>query len=83
MPAIGSTQQILFPSSYICECADNFIACRANQYIKYHRYKVGRKPDINLVLKVDRIRRMVCESECGLCPDEIEKLREELNKILS
>ena len=77
MAATGSTQQILFPSSYLCECADRFIACKADQYLQYHKYKVGIKPDI------DRMKRIVCEGECGLCPDEIQKFKEELNKILS
>lgn len=83
MAAIGSTQQILFPSSYLCECADKHIACKAEQYIQYHRYKVGIKPDIDQVLKIDRMRRIVCGGECGLCPEEMEKFKEELNRILS
>ena len=83
MAAVGSTQQILFPDRYVCECADKFVACKGNQYVRYHRYKVGAAPDIDTVLKVDRLRKLVCESPCGLCPDEIGQLREELNKILS
>ena len=55
MAATGSTQQILFPSSYLCECADRFIACKADQYLQYHKYKVGIKPDMDMVLKIDRM----------------------------
>lgn len=83
MAAIGSTQQILFPGSYLCECADKYVSCKASQYIQYYRYKVGIRPEIDIVLKVDRLRRMVCESGCGLCPDEIDRLKEELSKIIS
>ncbi len=83
MAAIGSTQQILFPDTYLCECADKFISCKAKQYIQYDRYKVGKSPDIDFLLKVDRIRRIVCEEECGLCPEEMVKLKERLNKMLS
>ena len=56
MAVTGSTQQILFPSSYLCECADRFIACKADQYLQYHKYKVGIKPDMDTVLKIDRMR---------------------------
>ncbi len=65
MSATGSTQQILFPSSYLCECADRFIACKADQYLQYHKYKVGIKPDMDTVLKIDRMRRIVCEGNVG------------------
>lgn len=77
-----SAQQILYPNEYLCQCADNFLSCRGSEYIQYFRYKVGRKPDIDLALKVERIRKMLCERDCGLCPDEIKKLEERLNKIL-
>ena len=83
MAATGSTQQILFPSSYLCECADRFIACKADRYLQYHKYKVGIKPDIDTDLKIYRMRRIVSEREFGLCQDEIQKFKEELNKILS
>ena len=68
MSATGSTQQILFPSSYLCECADRFIACKADQYLQYHKYKVGIKPDMDMVLKIDRMRRIVCEGGMRVVP---------------
>lgn len=82
MAAIGSTEQILFPDSYICKCADKFIACEAKRYIEYGRYKVGKEPDIRLALKVDKLRRLFCEEHCGLCPEEIERLKERMNRII-
>lgn len=83
MAAIGSTQQILNPEAYLCECADKFILCNARQHVSYHRFKVGDDINIDKVLMVDKLRRIVCEGECGLCPDEMDKLKEKLNKILS
>lgn len=78
----GSTQQILYPEDYLCKCADEYILCKAKQYIVYHRYKVGSIPDIDLCLKVARLRRLVCEGKCGLCPEEEQLLKERFNKIL-
>lgn len=80
--AAGSTQQILYPEKYLCDCADEYILCKAKQYLTYHRYKVGSVPDIDLCLKVARLRRLVCQDRCGLCPEEEQLLRERLNKIL-
>lgn len=80
---IGSTQQILYPEKYLCECADKFVACTAKVYLNWFKYKIGKEPDIDLVLKVARMRRIVCEEECGLCPEELGKMREMLNKIVN
>ena len=82
MVAVAGTQQILYPEDYLCQCADNFIVCKLDQYMTYFRYKIGSEPDINEVLLVDRIHKIICGYECGLCPDELDKLRERLNKIV-
>lgn len=83
MSAIGSTQQILYPGDYLCECADKFVACTATPYLTWYKYKVGEKPDIDLVLKVARMRRVICEEECGLCPEELAGMREALNLLIN
>lgn len=80
---IGSTQQILFPGDYLCECADRFVACTARNYLNWFRYKIGREPDTDLILKVARMRRIICEDECGLCPEEVARMREMLNKLIN
>lgn len=77
------TQQILYPDSYLCECADNFISCNAAKYMQYFRFKIGSTPNIDEILKVDKLRRIVCDGGCGLCADDIDKLKQELNKIIS
>ena len=82
MMAVAGTQQILYPEDYLCQCADNFIVCKLDQYMTYFRYKIGSEPDINEVLLVERIRKIICGYEYGLCPDELDKLRERLNKIV-
>lgn len=78
----GSTQQILYPGEYLCKCADEYVVCKSKQFLQYFRYKIGSKPDIDKVLKVVRLRRLVCENRCGLCPEEEALLRERFNKIL-
>lgn len=79
----GSTQQVMFPEKYLCECADKFIVCESERYIEYWRYKVGRNADIDLALKVNKLKRLICDGSCGLCPEEIEKLKEIMNKIVT
>ncbi len=79
---MGSTQQILFPEEYLCRCADEFISCKTKQYMNYYKYKVGSKPDIKMILKVDRIRRIICDNICGLSDCELNIVREKLNKLL-
>lgn len=82
MEYISGTQQILYPENYICDCADHYIACKADEYLRYYKYKVGKTPDINHVMEIERVRRIACGNECGLCPDEVAKIRERLNKLL-
>ena len=81
--AVAGTQQILYPESYICECADKFIVCRLDQFMTYYKYKIGKEPDLNEALLVERIRKIICGYECGLCPEELERLRERLNKMVN
>lgn len=82
MEYIAGTQQILYPEDYVCSCADHYIACKADEYLRYFRFKVGKMPDIDHVLEIERIRRIACGYECGLCPREIGQIRERLNKLL-
>lgn len=83
MARFGGAQQVVFPDKYLCECADKFIACESKRYIEYWKYKIGKDADIDLALKVSRLKRIICEGSCGLCEDEIIKLKEIMNKIIS
>lgn len=66
----------------LCNEVDEWLSCQGRRYVRYDRYKIGEKPDISHAIKMERLRRSLCESDCGLCPDEVMLLRERINKLL-
>lgn len=78
-----STQSLIqIKPDDLCPDIDHYISCIAKQYMDYERYKIGSKPDIDHVLHVERIRRVVCEGPCYLCEDDRDKLNEYVNKLI-
>lgn len=80
---MGAVQQIIYPDSHLCECADRYTVCMLMPFITYSMFKVGKEPDIDLVFEVERIRRLICEESCGICDDELAVLKSRLNEITS
>lgn len=78
-----STQSIIqIHPNEMCDRIDRYIACMSKSYLTYHRYKVGSNPDIRNVAKVDHLRRILCEGNCYICPEDKEKIAEYINKLL-
>lgn len=69
--------------SALCQRMDHWLSCHGRTYARYHDYIVGPNPDISKALRVERLRRVMCEGGCGLCPDEIDRLSEHINVLLS
>lgn len=69
--------------SDICRRADEFVACELKSYIIYDKYKIGEKPDLELISGVTRLRRVVCGNRCLLPDEDLIRLSEKLNKIVS
>lgn len=74
-------QQILYPDTYVCQCADKYIACMLGPFIAYSMYKIGKKPDIDQVFEVERLRRLVCDNPCGMCEGDLNTIKEQLIEI--
>ena len=69
--------------SDVCRRVDEWLSCTASSYMDYNRYLVGQAPDITGSMRVVALRDILCERGCGLCPDEIDKLVGQLNRMLS
>lgn len=67
----------------LCGAVDEWLSCQWSRYMRYHRYKIGDKPDISYWSKMVRLRKSLCENDCGLCPDEVRLLKERVNKLLA
>lgn len=67
----------------LCLRADEYLSCELNSYIVYDKYKVGSAPDFNDMLGVVRLRRAVCENRCRLSQEDLYRLSEKLNKLVS
>lgn len=67
----------------ICRRVDEWLSCHASGYMTYHTYLVGQEPDMDMAGKVMALRGILCERGCGLCPDETDKLMEQLKKAMS
>lgn len=69
--------------SDLCRRADEFVACELKSYIIYDKYKIGEEPDLKLISGVARLRRVVCINRCVLPDEDLVRLSEKLNKIVS
>lgn len=67
----------------LCKSVDEWMSCQWGRYMRYHRYRIGDKPDISYWGKIIRLQRSLCDNDCGLCPDEVRSLKERINKLLA
>lgn len=67
----------------LCKAVDEWLSCQWGGYMRYHRYRVGDKPDVSHWGRMVRLRKSLCESDCGLCPDEVRSLKEHINRLLA
>ena len=67
----------------LCKVVDEWLSCQWGRYMRYHRYRIGDKPDISYWGKIIRLQRSLCDNDCGLCPDEVRSLKERVNKLLA
>lgn len=67
----------------LCKIVDEKLACTGISYMRFYTYRIGEKPDIDRNLVLVRLRRVVCEDSCGLCPEDIGKVGEYINKLVS
>lgn len=80
---MGAQTILDISSSSLCPRMDYWLSCHGRTYARHQDYLVGPSPDIRMALRVERLRKALCEGGCGLCPDEEDRLREHINVLLS
>ena len=74
-----STQSIYAKDvSTTIDSLDRHVACVSDEYMKFHRYKVGRKIDINEELRLIRLRDILA-GNCATACLNIRKIIEKIN----
>lgn len=77
-------QAILQPGiGDVCRRVDEWLVCQADAYMTYKRYLVGSLPDMERLWRVAKVAPILCGRGCGLCPDEIGLLKEQLHKLIA
>lgn len=80
---MGANNVYTIDPSELCLRADEYLSCELNSYIVYDKYKVGPEPEFNDMMRVVRLRRAVCENRCRMSEEDLYRLSEKLNKLVS
>lgn len=67
----------------LCLRSDEYLSCELKSYIVYDKYKIGTAPKFNDMMDVVRLRSIVCGNRCMLSDEDLYRLSEKLNKIVS
>lgn len=67
----------------LCRRADEFMACELKSYLIYDKYMIGERPNLKHLSDVARLRRVVCGNRCLLSDEDLSRLSEKLNKVVS
>jgi len=57
---------------------DEHVACVSREYMNYHRYKVGKKVNINKQMKLVRLRDIL-SNRCAVACLNVKKILEKIN----
>lgn len=80
---MGSNNIYTLDPEELCLKADEYLSCELKSYIVYDKYKIGSKPDMNDMIDINRLRRVVCGNRCLLGDEDLIRLSELLNKRVS